>query len=108
MRIASLLVFAFLASMAGAFADDKLLQVFSGGSLIVVEHEGSPQALRLTEKTEIFLNGVKATVEQLQPGIYVKVKTADTQTAARIDAGGVMNSKQAAPPEPKMRSVIIR
>jgi hypothetical protein len=81
-----------------ARSDDKIASVDPASSLVTVDSSGSLKVYRSKPFTEITINGVKATLEQLRPGMTVALTLADTQTASRIAARGLATSATPADP----------
>ncbi len=76
--------------------DDKLVSVDVSSGLITVDQRGTLKAFRAKQFTEISLNGAKATIDQLRPGMMLTVALSDPQTASKITARG--NPAQPAAP----------
>jgi hypothetical protein len=67
-------------------ADDNIASVDATNSLITIDENGALKVYRVKDLTEVTLNGTKSSLEQLRPGLTVKLTLADTQTASRIVA----------------------
>jgi TusA-related sulfurtransferase len=67
-----------------ATADDKLVSYDPAASVITVDRSGQLKTFRLRPITEFTVNGVKATLDKLQPGMKLNISLSDPQTVSRI------------------------
>jgi hypothetical protein len=65
-------VFAILLISMSSRADDKVVSVDAANALITIDESGSLKAYRTKQFTEVTVNGAKAKLEQLRPGMTVK------------------------------------
>jgi hypothetical protein len=70
-------------------ADDKLISYDQATSIITVDRGGQLKTYRVKPITELTINGVKAPIGSLTPGMMVTVTLSDPQTASRIAARGI-------------------
>ena len=102
----TILLFASLSAVS--LADDKRLAVDETGPAIVIHREKVTQVIRVEPKTEILLNNKKAELRHLKPGANLRVKLAETQTATRIEATGVMSATAPTAEKVLINSLTVR
>ena len=95
-RILSLL--AIFACAHLCLGDDRIATIDAQAKYLTVEQSGALKLYRVTDTTEITVNGAKATFQQLLPGQTVAVKLAGSVTALKIAASGLGSTANSARP----------
>lgn len=80
-----------------AVGDDKLVSVDPASGLVTIDQRGALKSFRAKQFTEITVNGAKATIQQLRPGMMLNVVLSDGQTLAKITARGNLAQIPATP-----------
>ncbi|EDY20073.1 hypothetical protein CfE428DRAFT_2662 [Chthoniobacter flavus Ellin428] len=78
--------------------DDRIVSVDQQAKFMTVEQGGLLKLYRLTDTTDITVNGAKASIPQLLPGQTVAVKLAGSVTAVKVVASGLASNASSARP----------
>ncbi len=93
---------------AGACSgDDHIATIDPQAKYLTAEQSGVLKLYRVTDTTEITVNGAKATLQQLLPGQTIAVKLAGSLTAVKIAASGLANAPQSSRPL-SLRSITVQ
>ena len=101
MNMRRVVFFLFLATFLSAvtgLGDDRIVTVDQQAKFLTVEQNGSLKLYRLTDTTDITVNGSKGSVQQLLPGQSVTVKLAGSITATKVAASGLASNPNSARP----------
>ena len=93
-----LFLFASLLLAGLCAAEERIVTIDSQAKLLTAEENGILKLYRITEVTEITLNGLKVTLDQLLPGQTAAVKTFGAIDALRITASGIGRGPTASNP----------
>lgn len=72
-----------------ARSDDKIVSIDPAASLLTINQNGALKVYRTKQFTEVTVNGVKGSLDQLRPGMTVSLTLADTQTVSKVAATGL-------------------
>src|SRR5215217_6738287 len=92
MKATSLFVFfvllAAISMSRSARADDRITAIDVANSIITVDKNGAPKVFKVKQFTEITLNGAPTQLDQIKPGMSVRVTLDSNQTALKLAASG--------------------
>jgi hypothetical protein len=87
----------FVPAIAG-LGDDRIVSVDQQAKFLTVEQNGALKLYRLTDTTDITVNGSKGSMQQLLPGQTIAVKLAGAVTATKVAASGLGSNASSARP----------
>jgi hypothetical protein len=69
--------------------DYEIIQVDTKAETFTAKLNGQMKTFRVRPSTDVTINGLKATFEELEPGMKVKITSGDPGTATRLTANGL-------------------
>lgn len=106
-RVVFLILLAAFFSANTGRGDDRIVTVDQQAKFLTVEQNGLLKLYRLTDMTDISVNGSKGSIQQLLPGQTVAVKLAGSITATKVAASGLASNPGSARPL-ALRAVVVQ